>query len=119
MDGPMPNSESDAVFSALADPTRRAILSIIGDEGEITAGDLAERCTGVGRTAVSGHLRVLRLAGLVSERRDGRYRHYSVTTSPADTVVAFLTSVYRHSLSDLASAVEEASDAADRKAESG
>ena len=111
--------DSDALFSARADPTRRSILRIIGEEGEITAGELAERCEGVGRTAVSGHLRVLRLAGLVNERRDGRYRRYSVTASPADTVVAFLTSVYRHSLEDLASAVEDAADEVDRQAESG
>ncbi len=96
------------MFAALADPTRRAVLGIIGEEGELTAGEIAKRTAGVGRTAVSGHLRVLRLAGLVAERRDGRYRYYSVTASPASTVVAFLTSVYRHSLADLASAVEEA-----------
>lgn len=114
----MSGSDSDAVFSALADPTRRAILSIIGAEGEITAGTIAERCEGVGRTAVSGHLRVLRLAGLVAERRDGRFRFYSVTTSPADTVVSFLTSVYQHSLSDLANAVEEAVDSTERAADS-
>lgn len=115
----MSSFKSDAVFSALADPTRRAVLSIIGDEDEITAGEIAKRCEGIGRTAVSGHLRVLRLAGLVTERRDGRYRLYSVTASPADTVVAFLASVYRHSLGDLANAVQEASDAADRKTELG
>ena len=103
----MSDPDSDAVFSALADPTRRAILAIIGDEGEVTAGDIADRCS-VGRTAVSGHLRVLRLAGLVTERRDGRYRLYSVTTSPADAVVAFLSSVYRNSLGDIVSAADEA-----------
>ncbi|MEM9891346.1 MAG: metalloregulator ArsR/SmtB family transcription factor [Actinomycetota bacterium] len=115
----MSSSDSDAVFSALADPTRRSILSIIGGEREITAGEIADRCEGVGRTAVSGHLRVLRLAGLVSERREGRYRFYSVTASPADTVVSFLTSVYRHSLDDLATAVDAAAEAADEDAESG
>ncbi len=114
-----PDHESDAIFAALADPTRRAILGIIGTEGEATAGDIARQTEGVGRTAVSGHLRVLRLAGLVSERRAGRYRYYSLTASPADAVVAFLTSVYRHSLQDLANAVSEASGAAERMAESG
>jgi len=119
LDDRMSSTESDVVFSALADPTRRAILSIIGGEEEVTAGEIAERCSGVGRTAVSGHLRVLRLAGLVSERRDGRYRWYSVTASPADAVVGFLTSVYRHSLDDLASAVEDATDALGRASGSG
>ena len=102
----MANSDSDAVFSALADPTRRAILSLIGEHEELTAGEIAARFDSVGRTAVSSHLRILRLAGLVAERRNGQFRHYSVTSTPADAVVAFLTSVYQHSLEQLASAVE-------------
>ena len=57
---------------------------------------------------MSSHLRILRLAGLVAERRDGRFRHYSVTPTPADAVVAFLTSVYQNSLEQLASAVQGA-----------
>ena len=60
---------------------------------------------------MSSHLRILRLAGLIAERRDGRFRHYSVTSSPADAVVAFLTSVYQNSLDQLASAVQDATSA--------
>ena len=108
----MTSANSDAIFSALADPTRRAILSLIGEHEELTAGEIASRFDGVGRTAVSSHLRILRLAGLIAERRDGRFRHYSVTSSPADAVVAFLTSVYQNSLDQLASAVKDASAAA-------
>ncbi|MCY4629516.1 MAG: metalloregulator ArsR/SmtB family transcription factor [bacterium] len=107
----MTTSNSDAIFSALADPTRRAILSLIGEHEELTAGEIAARFDAVGRTAVSSHLRILRLAGLIAERRDGRFRHYSVTPSPADAVVAFLTSVYQNSLDQLASAVQGASSA--------
>lgn len=107
----MSANESDVVFAALGEPTRRTILSLIGEHGELTAGEIAEQFDGVGRTAVSSHLRILRLAGLVSERRNGRYRHYSVTDSPADAVVGFLTSVYRNSIDQLASAVENAKDA--------
>ena len=44
----------------------------------------------------------------MAERRDGRFRHYSVTPTPADAVVAFLTSVYQNSLEQLASAVQGA-----------
>ncbi len=101
----MADPRSDAIFSALADPTRRAILSVIGADGELTVGEIVERCQMVGRSAISGHLRVLRLAGLVVERREGRYRLYSVTESPIDTVVSFLNSVYRRSLTGLADAV--------------
>ena len=77
----MAPSDSDAIFSALADPTRRAILSLIGEHEELTAGEIAAHFDSLGRTAVSSHLRILRLAGLAKERRDGRFRHYSVTSS--------------------------------------
>lgn len=104
----MKTSESDAVFAALADPTRRAILSLIGEHSELTAGEIAARFDTVGRTAISSHLRILRLAGLIAERRDKQFRHYSVTSSPADAVVRFLTSLYQNSLDDLADAVKHA-----------
>lgn len=109
----MAPSDSDAIFSALADPTRRAILSLIGEREELTAGEIAAHFDSLGRTAVSSHLRILRLAGLVAERRDGRFRHYSVTSTPADAVVAFLTSVYQNSLEQLASAVQGAATSED------
>ncbi|WP_420621572.1 ArsR/SmtB family transcription factor [Candidatus Poriferisodalis sp.] len=103
---------SDATFSALADQTRRAILGLIGEHGELSVGEIASRFDGVGRTAVSSHLRILRLAGLITERRDGRFRHYSLTSTPADTVVAFLASVYQNSLEQLEAAITEAVAAA-------
>lgn len=108
----MSDPSSNATFSALADPTRRAILGLVGEHGELTVGEIAARFDGVGRTAVSSHLRILRLAGLITERRDGRYRHYSLTSTPADTVVAFLASVYQNSLDQLSAAITEAVAAA-------
>ncbi|WP_419931084.1 ArsR/SmtB family transcription factor [Candidatus Poriferisodalis sp.] len=108
----MSDPTSNATFSALADPTRRAILGLVGEHGELTVGEIAARFDGVGRTAVSSHLRILRLAGLITERRDGRYRHYSLTSTPADTVVAFLASVYQNSLDQLSAALTEAVEAA-------
>ena len=106
----MADFDCDAVFSAIADPTRRAILCLLGEHEELTAGEIAQQLDGLGRTAVSSHLRILRLARLVAERREGRYRHYSVTSSPADVMVAFLASVYQNSLGQLASAMQDASD---------
>ena len=108
----MTDPGSDATFSALADQTRRAILGLIGEHGELTVGEIASRFDCVGRTAVSSHLRILRLAGLITERRDGRYRHYSLTSTPADTVVAFLASVYQNSLDQLSAAISDAVAAA-------
>ena len=110
--------DSDAIFSALADPNRRALLGVIGDDEELTVSDLAERVDSIGRTAISAHLRVLRLAGLVTERRDGRYRFYSLTSSPAEAVVSFLAYIYRNSLDQLTTAVEDASVGLERNEES-
>jgi ArsR family transcriptional regulator, arsenate/arsenite/antimonite-responsive transcriptional repressor len=78
-------------FEALADPTRRRILRVLADLGECSAGDVADRITGLCRTAVSTHLRVLLAAELVRERRAGRYRFYSLDPEgPASDVLAVL-----------------------------
>ncbi len=66
----------DAVFRSLADPTRRAILERLIREGELTVGVLTEE-SGVSQPMVSKHLGVLKSAGLVRDRRDGRETHYS------------------------------------------
>lgn len=65
-----------SVFSAIADPTRRRILDCL-KSGEIGAGDLAMRFA-VSRPAISRHVRVLRKAGLLTERRDATRRFYSL-----------------------------------------
>jgi len=63
------------VMRALADPTRRGIFERIVAAGEITVAELA-RHGAVSQPAVSQHLRALRDAGLVAERREGRHSHY-------------------------------------------
>ncbi|MDX1480562.1 MAG: metalloregulator ArsR/SmtB family transcription factor [Woeseiaceae bacterium] len=64
------------VFAAIADPTRRRILDQLR-AGEIGAGELAARFT-VSRPAIARHVRILRKAGLVSQRKDARRRFYSL-----------------------------------------
>jgi DNA-binding transcriptional ArsR family regulator len=64
------------LFSALADPTRRAIFERLSREGEQTVRALTARA-GVSQPAVSKHLGVLKRACLVRDRRDGRQTHYS------------------------------------------
>ncbi len=66
-------------YKAIADPTRRRILKYLR-AGERTAGDLAEH-TGIGRTALSHHLTVLKLADLVRVERRGQYQVYSLNTT--------------------------------------
>jgi DNA-binding transcriptional ArsR family regulator len=63
-------------MKTLADPTRRAVFERIARQNEVTAGALVKRAR-VSQPAVSQHLRALREAGLVSERRAGRNVFYS------------------------------------------
>ena len=66
----------DALFRTLADPTRRAIFERLCRQGEQTVGALTAQA-GISQPAVSKHLGVLKQAGLVRDRPDGRQTHYS------------------------------------------
>jgi DNA-binding transcriptional ArsR family regulator len=66
----------DELFRSLADPTRRAIFERLCREGEKTVSALTARA-GVSQPVVSKHLGVLKQAGLVRGRQDGRQTHYS------------------------------------------
>ncbi|MCC7154099.1 MAG: winged helix-turn-helix transcriptional regulator [Bryobacterales bacterium] len=66
----------DVLFRSLADPTRRGIFEGLCLDGEQTVRALTARA-GVSQPAVSKHLGVLRGAGLVRQRQDGRETHYS------------------------------------------
>src|SRR5262245_44965570 len=68
-------ARANAVLSSLADPTRRAIFERLCRDGELTVHALTERA-GVSQPAVSKHLRVLKQARLVQDRRSGRETHY-------------------------------------------
>lgn len=68
--------EPDALFRSLADPTRRAIFERLCRDGEQTVRVLTGHA-GVSQPAVSKHLAILKLAGLVHDRRAGREVHYS------------------------------------------
>ncbi len=67
-------------LAALADPTRRALVDLLA-RGEVAAGELAGRFP-VSRPAISRHLRVLREAGLVRSRVEGRRRLYALDPRP-------------------------------------
>ena len=71
----METTPLDTVMRALADPTRRAVFERVASTDEITVGELT-RGSGVTQGAVSQHLKSLRQAGLVAERRAGRNVHY-------------------------------------------
>src|ERR1700738_3758267 len=69
-------ADGKALFRSLADPTRRALFERLCCEGEQTVGALTARA-GVSQPAVSKHLGVLKQAGLVRDRHEGRQTHYS------------------------------------------
>ena len=75
-------------LAAIADPTRRELLALLA-HGELAAGDLADRFP-VSRPAISRHLRVLREAGLVRSRSDGRRRLYALDPTPLRELDAWL-----------------------------
>ena len=78
----------EATFSALADPTRRAVLDLLR-RGSQPAGRIAQAFP-ISRPAISKHLRRLRRAHLVDERRQGRLRVYQLNPQPLQTVDAWL-----------------------------
>ena len=67
---------ADTLFRTLADPTRRGIFERLCREGEKTVGALTAQA-GVSQPVVSKHLGVLKQAGLVRDRHEGRQTHYS------------------------------------------
>ena len=78
----MPAAEpAGEVFAALADPTRRRVLALVGDEGPLSATQLAARLP-VTRQAVAKHLSALEDAGLVRSRRAGRATMFQVAPAP-------------------------------------
>ncbi len=78
----------EAVFHALADPTRRAVLDLLR-RGSQPAGEIA-RAFPVSRPAISRHLRQLRQARLVVEHRRGRHRYYHLNPEPLKAVDSWL-----------------------------
>jgi DNA-binding transcriptional ArsR family regulator len=83
-------------FSALADPTRRAIFEQLARRPR-AVGELAEEFP-VSRPAVSQHLRVLKEAGLVADRRDGNRRLYSVDARGVEAMRTYLDSFWSDAL---------------------
>jgi DNA-binding transcriptional ArsR family regulator len=69
------SNAQDMLFRTLADPTRRGLFERLCREGEKTVGALTARA-GVSQPAVSKHLGVLKQAGLVRDRHEGRQTHY-------------------------------------------
>ncbi len=97
----------EAAFSALADPTRRAVLDLLRG-GSQPAGQIAQAFP-ISRPAISKHLRLLRRAHLDEERREGRNRVYQLNPEPLKAVDKWLEhyrSFWQANLSSLKTFVE-------------
>ncbi|BCY11629.1 helix-turn-helix transcriptional regulator [Actinoplanes sp. L3-i22] len=77
------------VFTAIANPARREVLRLLRDEGPHPVAALAERFD-MRRPSLSEHLRLLKDAGLVTERRAGRQRVYSLRAEPLNDLADWL-----------------------------
>jgi DNA-binding transcriptional ArsR family regulator len=82
----------DELFHALAAPARRAILDELHERNGQTLFELCSRLTmrhglGLSRQAISQHLDALEAAGLVSTRREGRYKFHYLDTSPLKEIL--------------------------------
>ncbi|MEU2554214.1 ArsR/SmtB family transcription factor [Streptomyces sp. NPDC014684] len=79
----------DRVFAALANSTRREVLRLLRERGPLAVQALADHFD-MRRPSLSEHLKVLRDAGLVSERRSGRQRIYRLEAAPLADVQDWL-----------------------------
>jgi DNA-binding transcriptional ArsR family regulator len=86
----MPTDQLSLTFAALADPTRRSILTRLAD-GDATASELAEPFP-ISKPAISRHLKVLERAGLIVRSRDAQWRPSQLKADPLDDAVEWITS---------------------------
>ena len=101
----MQPSATDALFDALGDGTRRAILEQLRG-GPLPVVEITRRLP-VGRPAVSQHLKVLKDAGLVSARQDGTRRRYQLDPTGITAVRAWLDGLWDQALDAYKAAVEQ------------
>ncbi len=92
-------------FTALGDPTRRAIFELLGSRPS-AVGELASELP-VSRPAVSQHLKVLKEAGLVIDRPDGNRRIYQLDPDGVEALRAYLDKFWKRSMTAFKVAVEE------------
>jgi DNA-binding transcriptional ArsR family regulator len=99
--------QHERVFRAIADPTRRQILSLLRS-GESSVGQIAGNFN-ISRPAISKHLRILQAAGLVVSRPDGATRNCALNAKPLQAVNEWISdyaSFWATSLRDLKRHVE-------------
>lgn len=115
----MTPAEPDAVWRALADPTRRAILDELAERPR-TTGELVARFGDLCRTGVMKHLDVLEAAGLLEQRRDARLRWNYVNPGPIhDVCERWMSRHLRHLSGAVTRLKDHVERSPDRKEEDG
>jgi DNA-binding transcriptional ArsR family regulator len=99
------SSSAAAVLDALGDPTRRDLLEVLR-EGPRAVVDIAAAMP-VSRPAVSQHLRVLKEAGLVTERRNGTKRLYRIDPGGVDALRTYLEAFWTEALASFKAAADD------------
>jgi DNA-binding transcriptional ArsR family regulator len=116
------SAEADSpVFAAVASPARRQLLGLLLEQGPLPVQDLAAHFA-MRRPSVSEHLRVLKDAGLVSERKAGRQRYYHLEPRPLRDLSLWLSPYerfWREKLSGLRDLLDSGGDLDSGDLESG
>lgn len=76
-------------FKALSDPTRREIITLL-KSGAMSAGDIVEHFSMTGAT-ISHHLAILKQAGLVTDKKEGKYIYYELNLSVVEEIMSWLS----------------------------
>lgn len=92
---PLPAEEGAALFRLLGDPTRLRMLTELTTADELCVHDIAER-VGANESKVSQALRLLRTAGIVRNRRDGRHVHYRLDDEHVRDLLAITAAHLAH-----------------------
>lgn len=102
-------TEGHDVYAAIADPTRRELLRLLAEAGELPLYELTVHFQ-IGRTAVSKHLAVLKEAGLVTVQKVGRETRYRINAAPLEEIqdwVSFYESFWTQKVTHLKKLLSE------------
>ena len=80
--------ENTSAFKALSDKTRREILTLLKEEGRLSAGDIASHFN-MTQATVSHHLSILTSAGLIIDEKQGKYIYYEINTTVMQDMLAW------------------------------
>ncbi len=103
------NHQERDVYVAIADPTRRKLIGLLAEVDELPLHELTAQFD-MGRTAVSKHLAILKDAGLVTARKEGRETRYRLNAAPLKEIqdwVSFYEGFWKERISKLHLLLEE------------